>query len=131
MPLARSEERYRQSLRKPRSQLQPLVGAHHFQFAGDVAEIDVDPDDCLLAGVDQKEVGRATAVIGAQPLPFPSMLARTSGSGNRIEETVSAETIAARAVCWAFPAGRPAQLCRTALRSVLRERHLVPTRGSE
>jgi hypothetical protein len=47
----------------------PLVWLHHFQFAGDVAEIDVEPDGALFLGVDQKEVARAAAVIGAQPLP--------------------------------------------------------------
>jgi hypothetical protein len=38
--------------------LQSLVWPHDLQFAGDVAEVDVDPDDRLLAGINQKEVGR-------------------------------------------------------------------------
>jgi hypothetical protein len=31
---------------------------HHFQFAAMSRRSDVDPDDRLLAGIDQKEVGR-------------------------------------------------------------------------
>jgi hypothetical protein len=71
-------------------------------------------------------------VIGAQALPFlfqRPMLARTSGSGNRIEETVSAETIAARAAAGRFRQVAPRNFAER--RSVLRERHLVPTCGSE
>jgi hypothetical protein len=43
------------------------VRLHRLQFASDVAQVDVELDDALLLVVDQKEVARTAAVIGAQP----------------------------------------------------------------